>query len=170
MSRAIIGCVVALPLALVGSLFSAPQISDPVVYVATTDVENLRRAVDLFREDNHRLPSSEIGLSELTAGPFPKLERLPKDPWGHEFKYRTLIDHQSYQIYSVGKNGKDEGGEGDDVQGRERKYTCADYGVNCPPTPGELVQSGFLAVLLAAALYLLFCAVRWSWRSARGET
>ena len=38
---------------------------------------------------------------------------LPKDPWGRPYKYKRTAT--GYRLWSVGPNGKDEGGKGDDI-------------------------------------------------------
>ncbi|MCB9914497.1 MAG: type II secretion system protein GspG [Planctomycetes bacterium] len=40
---------------------------------------------------------------------------LPKDGWGHELVYALTPDAGSFRIWSVGPDGVDQGGEGDDV-------------------------------------------------------
>lgn len=42
---------------------------------------------------------------------------LPVDPWGHRYRYRSPGRHlpDAFDLYSVGPNGTDEGGTGDDL-------------------------------------------------------
>ncbi len=78
----------------------------------------LGAALDDFRLDNGRYPTTEEGLKALRenpgdlktwAGPYlPK--PVPKDPWGFPYHYKCPGDHGPYDLYSYGMDGK-EGGE-----------------------------------------------------------
>ena len=46
-------------------------------------------------------------------GFLPDRTALPKDPWGRPYKYKRTAT--GYRLWSVGPNGKDEGGKGDDI-------------------------------------------------------
>lgn len=80
-------------------------------------MENLRNALDMFRLDVGRYPTSEEGLAALKRGPStaarwsgPYLrDELPTDPWGRPFLYRSQDD--TYTIGSYGEDGR-EGGAG----------------------------------------------------------
>jgi hypothetical protein len=56
---------------------------------------------------DHGLPAD---LGELS-----KEGHQPLDPWGRRFVYRVSADRK-YQLYSLGPNGVDENGKGDDVK------------------------------------------------------
>lgn len=85
-------------------------------------IELLGNALDEFRLDNGRYPTTEEGLGALRekpeglsnwAGPYlPK--PVPKDPWGHEYVYRCPGEHGDYDLFSYGRDGQ-EGGEGEDA-------------------------------------------------------
>ncbi len=79
------------------------------VTAARTDIEsNLTTALDLYRMDIGRYPTTAQGLDALLTvptsgqgiqqwnGPYLKKKRHPKDPWGQEYSY-----------VSPGKNNKD---------------------------------------------------------------
>ena len=59
---------------------------------------------------DHSLPAE---LSELSKGGRPLL-----DPWGHPFVYR-VGSSLKYQLYSIGPNGVDENGKGDDISNED---------------------------------------------------
>lgn len=78
------------------------------MYRATLRLTILELAINLFKQDRKQLP---ISLEQLV--PF-YLPQLPIDPFsGKSFIYR--IEEDKIKLYSVGYNGKDDGGEGDDV-------------------------------------------------------
>jgi hypothetical protein len=41
-------------------------------------------------------------------------DRVAVDPWAHRYVYRARVDAPPL-VYSLGPNGVDEGGEGDDI-------------------------------------------------------
>ncbi len=79
----------------------------------------LGAALDDFRLDNGRYPTTEEGLQALRekpgdlktwAGPYlPK--PVPKDAWGFDYHYKSPGDHGAYDLFSYGMDGT-EGGEG----------------------------------------------------------
>ena len=89
------------------------------------DLSTFEQALDLYRLDNLRFPSNEQGLSALvakpTVEPLPRawradgyIRRLPEDPWGKPYQYRSPGEHGRVDIYSLGADGL-EGGEGIDA-------------------------------------------------------
>lgn len=89
------------------------------------DLSTLEQALDMYRLDNLRFPSNEQGLSALvikpTAEPLPRawradgyIRRLPQDPWGTPYQYRSPGEYGRVDIYSLGADGI-EGGEGIDA-------------------------------------------------------
>ena len=97
------------------------------VIAAKQDINSIGQALKLYRLDNHAYPSTDQGLQALVtkpAGPpVPPnwktggyLDRLPKDPWGNEYKYLNPGVHNSndVDIFSLGADGA-AGGEGNDA-------------------------------------------------------
>jgi len=89
------------------------------------DLSTFEQALDMYRLDNLRFPSNEQGLSALvakpTVEPLPRawradgyIRRLPEDPWGKPYQYRSPGQHGRVDIYSLGADGL-EGGEGIDA-------------------------------------------------------
>jgi len=95
------------------------------VRTAETQVRMLKTALQTFRLDVGRYPSTEEGLAALEkrpaadaapnwAGPYLD-EALPADPWGNPFQYRNeAAGGQEFTLYSLGADGK-AGGEGIDA-------------------------------------------------------
>ncbi len=89
---------------------------------AKAQIELLGQALDEFRLDNGRYPTTEEGLQALRekpddlpnwSGPYlPK--PVPKDPWGRDYVYKSPGEHGEYDLYSYGRDGQ-EGGEGEDA-------------------------------------------------------
>ena len=93
---------------------------DARVTAARTDVNNLMQALKLYKLDNQRYPSAEQGLRALVAKPTvgaipsnwkPYLDKLPNDPWGHEYQYASPGLKGEIDVYSFGADGVI-GGEG----------------------------------------------------------
>jgi general secretion pathway protein G len=92
------------------------QVGKSEIQVARAQIESFEKALDQFRLDKRRYPSTEEGLQAIQ----PYLRKgLPNDPWGRPYVYRTPGQHGEFQILSYGRDGK-AGGAGDD----------ADIGVN----------------------------------------
>lgn len=86
---------------------------------AKTDVTNIGLAIKLYELDTGSFPTALTALQEKPssggeswAGPY--LEKIPVDPWGKPYQYRTPGTHNttSYDVYSFGKDGAE---GGDDV-------------------------------------------------------
>ena len=84
-------------------------------------IELLGAALDAYRLDVGRYPTTEQGLVALRVqpddasnwdGPYLK-KRIPSDPWKNEFLYKSPGDNGEYDIISYGADGKD-GGEDED--------------------------------------------------------
>jgi len=92
---------------------------------ARADINNLMTALKLYRLDNLSYPTTEQGLQALVAKPStPPLppnwktggyvERVPKDPWGREFRYLNPGQNGEIDVYSLGADGE-KGGESNDA-------------------------------------------------------
>ena len=85
---------------------------------AKADIASIESALDLYRLDNHKYPSTDEGLEILSqkTGKMNKvyLKKLTKDPWDNAYQYMNPGVHGSIDIYSFGRDGA-EGGEGVDA-------------------------------------------------------
>ncbi len=95
------------------------------IVAAKQDIAAIKQALNLYRLDNTRYPTTEQGLQALverpTSGPIPGnwkaggyLERLPKDPWGAPYQYLSPGVRGEIDIFSLGADGAT-GGEGNDA-------------------------------------------------------
>lgn len=89
---------------------------------AKQDIGTIVQALKLYRLDNYAYPTSEQGLQALvtrpTTQPVPAnwksggyLDRLPKDPWGHDYQYLSPGVHGEVDVFSFGADGV-AGGDG----------------------------------------------------------
>ena len=89
---------------------------------ARAQIEGLARALDLYRLDTGRYPSTEQGLDALVKAPSdeprwagPYLQKgLPLDPWGRAYVYAAPGRNGEYDLVSLGKDGRP-GGSGEDA-------------------------------------------------------
>jgi general secretion pathway protein G len=120
--------VVVVILSVLGALV-VPQIIDKVdqakVKRAQSDIRAIETALDLYRLDNFKYPTTEQGLQALVKQPADPtltnynpngyLKSLPKDPWGVVYVYASPgADGREYDIITYGRDGKP-GGEGYDA-------------------------------------------------------
>lgn len=86
------------------------------------DLRALQTALNLYRLDNYRYPTTDQGLEALvekpSIEPLPPayrkggyLERMPKDAWGRPYLYLSPGVHGEVDISSLGADGQP-GGEG----------------------------------------------------------
>ena len=89
---------------------------------ARLQIQQLATALDLYRLDVRRYPTSEQGLRALVEkpadgagwnGPYLTKGSVPADPWGHPYQYRAPGKHGAYDLWSLGADNR-EGGEGED--------------------------------------------------------
>jgi len=119
--------VVVVILSVLGALV-VPQIIDKVdiakVKRAQSDIRAIQTALDLYRLDNFKYPTTEQGLQALVKQPADPtitnyaasgyLKSLPKDPWGNVYQYVSPgADGREYEITTYGRDGKP-GGDGYD--------------------------------------------------------
>jgi general secretion pathway protein G len=117
----VVMAIIALLAALVGPRLM-DSLSDSQVKTTQTQVELLGTALDKFRLDNGRYPTTEEGLTALVdkpdnlatwAGPYLRKRVVPQDGWGNAFLYERPATRGGieYDLYSLGADGKP-GGEG----------------------------------------------------------
>ena len=92
------------------------QVGKSEVQVARAQIDALEKAIDQYRLDNRRYPTSEEGLAAVQS--YLK-KSVPNDPWGRPYVYQIPGDKAEYTVLSYGRDGKP-GGTGED----------ADIGVN----------------------------------------
>lgn len=90
---------------------------------ARIQIEGLVSALELYRLDIGRYPTTGEGLPALIAppnstknwnGPYLRKPSLPKDPWDNDYAYTYPGRVAEFEVYSLGADGR-LGGEGDDA-------------------------------------------------------
>lgn len=89
---------------------------------AKADIATIQTQLSTFKMDCGKFPDSGNGLRDLMQKPEntenwqgPYFEKLPRDPWGHEYQYRCPGAHntKAFDLWSVGPDGVD--GTADDI-------------------------------------------------------
>jgi general secretion pathway protein G len=116
--------VVLLILGMIAGI-AGPQVmnylGESKIKAAKLQIEEFGSSLDLFKLDNGRYPDGQEGLQALVQappalgdrwhGPYIK-KKLPKDPWGNDYRYIAPGQHGPYDIVALGADGR-EGGEGE---------------------------------------------------------
>ncbi|WP_271274561.1 type II secretion system major pseudopilin GspG [Aliamphritea hakodatensis] len=95
------------------------QLSGSKVKTAALQIEELSSALDLYRLEVGRYPSTDEGLEALIKqpsgedkwnGPYLKKSVIRLDPWGNPYHYRHPGENAEFDLYSYGADNK-EGGQ-----------------------------------------------------------
>jgi general secretion pathway protein G len=95
------------------------QIGKSEVKTTRAQIDAFEKALDQYRLDTGRYPSTEQGLGALVtrpenepkwAGPYLK-KSVPDDPWGGKYLYRSPGEHSEFDLLSYGKDGKPGGAD-----------------------------------------------------------
>lgn len=89
---------------------------------AKADIHVLEQALELYRLQKGRLPTTSEGLQALLGAGEPGaqgggaqshgfIRRLPKDPWGRDYVYISPGEKAEYDLVTLGADAQ-EGGEG----------------------------------------------------------
>lgn len=81
-----------------------------------SDIVALESALDMYKLDNSRYPTTEQGLQALVTKPsaqpeprsYPQggyIRRLPEDPWGADYQLLSPGQHGQLDIFSYGPDG-----------------------------------------------------------------
>jgi general secretion pathway protein G len=90
------------------------QIGKSEVKTAKAQIDAIEKALDQYRLDTGRYPTTEQGLGALFtrpanepkwSGPYLKKD-LPADPWSHPYQYRSPGEYGEYDVLSFGKDGQ----------------------------------------------------------------
>jgi general secretion pathway protein G len=96
------------------------QVGKSETKLARAQIDALEKALEQYRADTGRFPTTEQGLTALVTRPGnearwdgPYLKRgLPADPWGRAYLYKQPGEHGDVDIWSLGRDGQ-AGGSGD---------------------------------------------------------
>jgi general secretion pathway protein G len=91
------------------------QVGKSQVKAASAQIDAFDKALDQFRIDLGRYPTTEEGLNALVVAPAgestgwggPYLKKaVPVDPWGHAYLYVSPGEHGDVDLSSFGKDGR----------------------------------------------------------------
>ena len=89
---------------------------------AKVQIENIAGALDMYRMDAGRYPTTSEGLQALVEkpssarawnGPYLRKNKVPLDPWMYDYHYTSPGEHGRFDLYSYGADNAT-GGEGED--------------------------------------------------------
>ncbi|MFZ6047124.1 type II secretion system major pseudopilin GspG [Pseudomonas sp. CR3202] len=94
------------------------------VTVAKGDIKAIGAALDMYKLDNFAYPSTQQGLEALVSRPSGNppaknwnkdgyLKKLPVDPWGNPYQFLSPGSKGTYDLYSLGADGKEGGSDND---------------------------------------------------------
>ena len=98
------------------------QLGGAKTKTAGIQIKDLEQALEMYKLDVGRYPSSQEGLESLVRkpsnatgwnGPYLKSD-VPMDPWNREYHYKYPGERAEVDIYTYGANGSP-GGEGEDT-------------------------------------------------------
>ena len=83
---------------------------------AKQDIRAMESALNLYRLDNYKYPTTDQGLEALVNAPADVasngnykqggyIRKLPSDPWGSAYLYLSPGEHSEVDIYSLGADG-----------------------------------------------------------------
>jgi general secretion pathway protein G len=96
------------------------RIDDAQVSRAKQDIRAIESALNLYRMDNFRYPTTEQGLEALVERPNdpnvrtwrPYLKSVPVDPWNNPYQYlQPGVRNPDFDLFSLGADARP-GGEG----------------------------------------------------------
>ena len=113
--------IIGLLAAYVGPRYFA-QLGKSEQGAARAQIEAFAKALDAYRLDTGRYPTTDKGLNSLVVKPGdeprwqgPYLQKaVPLDPWGRQFVYKAPTANGDFELMSLGKDGQ-LGGEGDNA-------------------------------------------------------
>lgn len=117
----VVVAIIGLLVAYVGPRYVS-QIGKSEATAARAQIEALAKALDAYRLDTGRYPSSAQGLAALRGRPAgearwsgPYLQKdVPLDPWGKPYVYRSPGSKSDFELQSYGRDGAP-GGSGDNA-------------------------------------------------------
>jgi general secretion pathway protein G len=98
------------------------QLGGSKTKTAQLQIRELGTALDLYRLEVGRHPTTAEGLDALLSapagargwnGPYLTKRTLPRDPWGNDYQYRSPGQFGEFDLFSLGADNR-EGGTGED--------------------------------------------------------
>lgn len=105
------------------------HLGDSKTKTAVLQIEELSNALDVYRLEIGKYPSSDQGLVALVeepsgvdqwSGPYLRKKTIRNDPWGNPYRYEYPGENGDFDLYSYGADDAPGGdGEDQDVLGWE---------------------------------------------------
>jgi general secretion pathway protein G len=98
------------------------QFAEAKPKAARAQIEELSTALDMYKLDVGRYPTSDEGITALLEqpasakfwnGPYLRKKKVPQDPWNNPYHYVSPGQHGKFDLFSLGADGA-EGGTGED--------------------------------------------------------
>ncbi|MSR17277.1 MAG: type II secretion system protein GspG [Methylococcaceae bacterium] len=98
------------------------HLGESKIKAAKVQVEDFSAALDMYKLDMGKYPTSDQGLQALIEapegskrwnGPYLRKAKTPTDPWQNEYHYASPSTHGKFDLFTYGADDK-EGGEGED--------------------------------------------------------
>lgn len=105
--------IIGLLTAIVGPRYFS-QVGKSEQGTAKAQIDALSKALDAYRLDTGHYPSTENGLDALVIkpndetrwnGPYMQ-KKIPPDPWGRSYIYRSPGHRADYDLLTLGKDGQ----------------------------------------------------------------
>jgi hypothetical protein len=127
-------------------------------------IDNWSERILSYKEKNGDYPSKEGGLLSLCdEQKFDCLEK-PTDVWHNDLNYiyPSEFGSKEFDLYSFGKNGIDDYGEGDDISNWTSLSTVHYY-------PARWIFAVIILIITATSMLYLFSKLRHKIREHRGR-
>ncbi len=90
------------------------NIDRALVTRAESDIRSIETALNLYRLDNFRYPSTDEGLQALVSNPGDAaapnwkryLDSIPTDPWNNPYHYVYPGQQREFDVFSYGADGQ----------------------------------------------------------------
>lgn len=90
------------------------NIDRALVTRAESDIRSIETALNLYRLDNFRYPSTDQGLQALVTNPGEAsapnwkryLDSVPTDPWNNEYQYLYPGQQREFDVFTFGADGQ----------------------------------------------------------------
>jgi general secretion pathway protein G len=110
--------IIGLLVGIVGPKYFS-QLDQSKIKTARAQIDAFGKALDHYRLDNGRYPTTEEGLEALRTKPQsasrwrgPYLDKaLPVDPWDKTYQYKSPGERGEYDLYSFGSDGQPGGND-----------------------------------------------------------
>jgi len=100
------------------------NIDQAAINRARQDIRSIETALNLYRLDNFRYPSTDLGLQALVSSPGEAnapnwkpggyLRQIPVDPWNNPYLYLNPGQRGEFDVFTLGADAQ-EGGDGVDA-------------------------------------------------------